>query len=99
MNLRVVATVADHPFSLEAFPLVDAATSEQAIKGIRKAYSSLESNYIEFTVYDRSKLLPGTEIIGPAIIEERESTTVLGEDARAFVDERKSIIITMKARV
>jgi N-methylhydantoinase A len=99
MNLRVIATVADRQFSLETFSATDGVGYDQAIKGSRKAFSSLQSDYIDFTVYDRYQLSPRTEIVGPAIIEERESTTVLGEDAHAYVDERKSIIINMKARV
>lgn len=99
MNLRVIATIADRPFELETFPVIAAATPEQAVKGTRKAYSALKSDYIDYTVYDRYLLSPACEIVGPAIIEERESTTVLGEDAHAYVDERKSIIINMGARV
>jgi N-methylhydantoinase A len=99
MNLRVVATIKDRAFSLKTFPSVDDAAPEQAMKGTRRAYSSLEADYIDYLVYDRYRLSPGAEIIGPAIVEERESTTVLGEDAHAYVDERKSIIINMKANV
>ncbi len=38
-------------------------------------------------VYDRSKLFNKALIPGPAIIEERESTIVIGEDASAKIDE------------
>ncbi len=38
-------------------------------------------------MYDRSKLFPEAVFTGPAIIEERESTIVLGEDARVRVDD------------
>jgi len=60
---------------------------EDAIKGRREAYSSLARDYIPFTVYDRYRLPPGAAIHGPAIVEERESTVVAGEDARLTVDE------------
>jgi len=35
---------------------------------------------------DRSDFHPGAVLKGPAIIEERESTIVIGEDATATVD-------------
>jgi N-methylhydantoinase A len=57
------------------------------IKGERQAFSLIRREYIPFTVYDRSTLFPGAIVDGPAIIEEKESTTVIGEDAKARVDE------------
>lgn len=56
-------------------------------KGERRAYSLVSKDYIPFTVYDRFKLFPGAVMPGPAIIEERESTIIVGEDATASVDE------------
>jgi N-methylhydantoinase A len=59
-----------------------------SIKGKRKAFSVLQKDYIDFTVYDRSRLFAGAKFAGPAIIEERESTIVMGEDASATVDDK-----------
>jgi N-methylhydantoinase A len=56
-------------------------------KGERQAFSLLQKEYIPFDVYERSLLGPGRVIKGPAIIEERESTIVIGEDGEATVDE------------
>ena len=36
----------------------------------------------EVPVYDRYRLGPGAAFVGPAIVEERESTTVIGAGAR-----------------
>ncbi|MCP4628291.1 MAG: hydantoinase/oxoprolinase family protein [bacterium] len=57
------------------------------IKGERQAFSLIRKEYIPFTVYDRSTLFPGAIVDGPAIIEEKESTIVIGEDSKARVDE------------
>ena len=57
------------------------------IKGQRQAFSVIKKEYIPFTVYDRSKLFANAQFEGPAIIEERESTIVIGEDAVARVDD------------
>ena len=57
------------------------------IKGERRAFSLVRKEYLPFTVYDRFKLFPGAVMKGPAIIEEKESTIIVGEDAQAGVDE------------
>jgi N-methylhydantoinase A/oxoprolinase/acetone carboxylase beta subunit len=54
---------------------------DQAIKGKRPAYSPVARDFIPFTVYDRYKLFPTAKFRGPAIIEEKESTVIVGEDA------------------
>jgi N-methylhydantoinase A len=59
----------------------------QARKGQRPAYSAIARDFIPFTVYDRYQLFAGASFSGPAIIEERESTVVVGEDAAVTVDE------------
>lgn len=58
-----------------------------AVKGERPAYSGISRDFIPYTVYDRYKLFPGAGLTGPAIVEERESTVIIGEDAKASVDE------------
>jgi N-methylhydantoinase A len=60
---------------------------EDAIKGKRQAYSGIAKDFIPYTVYDRYRLYPDAKFQGPAIIEERESTVIIGEDASVFVDD------------
>jgi N-methylhydantoinase A len=67
-----------------------------SVKGTRKAFSVLRKAYIDFTVYDRSRLFAGAGFDGPAIIEERESTIVLGEDASATVDDKGFVWIRIR---
>jgi N-methylhydantoinase A len=57
-----------------------------ACKGERPAYSAAAAGFISFCVYDRYLLFPGASFRGPAIIEERESTVIVGEDAAVSVD-------------
>ncbi len=47
------------------------------------------------TVYDRYKLPVGASFEGPALVEERESTCVIGPDAVVGVDEHKNLVITL----
>ena len=58
-----------------------------AIKGQRPAYSGITKDFIPYTVYDRYKLFPDAKFKGPAIIEEKESTVIVGEDATVSVDD------------
>ena len=58
-----------------------------AVKGKRNAYCPVAKGFIPHTVYDRYKLPPGAEIAGPAIVEERESTVIVGSGAASRVDE------------
>ncbi|WP_108659792.1 hydantoinase/oxoprolinase family protein [Acuticoccus kandeliae] len=51
--------------------------AEAALKGSRLAYFPTAGGLIETPVYDRYRLAPGSDIMGPALIEERESTVLL----------------------
>jgi N-methylhydantoinase A len=64
-----------------------------APKGTRKAYFPEAGGYVDTPVYDRYTLTPGASFAGPAIIEERESTTVAGPGARIRVDGRLTLIL------
>ena len=69
---------------------------QDAIKGERQAFSGLARDFIPFTVYDRYQLFPGAAFSGPAIVEERESTVIVGEDAKVSVDEFGFLWIEMR---
>jgi N-methylhydantoinase A len=58
----------------------------------RAAYFPEARGYVETPVYDRYALGPGVRLAGPAIVEERESTTVIGPGARITVDEHRTLI-------
>jgi len=86
INFRVRASL---PERLLKLPKMDkkAGSLNDAVKGRRQAYSGIAKDFIPYTVYDRYKLFTGAEFRGPAIIEERESTVIAGEDASISVDE------------
>ncbi|MFQ5616652.1 MAG: hypothetical protein ACE5GO_09390 [Anaerolineales bacterium] len=85
INFRVRASLPVHALEL---PRLEGGGSSlaEARKGERLAYSGIAHDFIPFTVYDRYKLFPGAEFPGPAIIEEQESTVIVGEDAKVEVD-------------
>ena len=86
INFKVRASL---PERLLKLPKMDkkAGSVEDAVKGRRQAYSGIAKDFIPYTVYDRYKLFPDAEFDGPAIIEERESTVIVGEDASVSVDD------------
>ena len=91
INWRVVASgpQADMDFRLPAA----ANGSAKALKGSRLAYFPEHGRYVETSVYDRYALVSGTSFSGPAIVEERESTLIVGARGRARVDERLNVIV------
>ncbi|MCI0548739.1 MAG: hydantoinase/oxoprolinase family protein, partial [Candidatus Rokubacteria bacterium] len=67
------------------------------LKGSRTAYFPESGGYVETPVYDRYALGPGARLAGPAIVEERESTTVVGPAAVVTVDAYRTLIIAPAA--
>jgi N-methylhydantoinase A len=95
VTFKVRASLPERPFRLP--PLAQKKGQlKTCIKGKRPAFSLLKKKFILFTVYDRPKLFPGAQMPGPAIVEEKESTIVVGEDAVARVDEFGFVWIDMK---
>ncbi len=86
INFKVRASL---PERLLRLPKIEkkAGSIKDAIKGKRQAYSRIAKDFILYTVYNRYKLFPGAEFQGPAIIEERESTVIVGEDTSISVDD------------
>lgn len=66
-----------------------------ARKGSRRAYFPELGGYHETAVYDRYSLLQGSSFRGPAIIEERESTAIIGPDVHFRIDEQRNLIVEL----
>ena len=66
-----------------------------ARRGFRRAYFPEPGEYIETAVYDRYALDVGMEFIGPGIVEERESTLIVGARGKARIDERLNIVVEL----
>jgi N-methylhydantoinase A len=67
--------------------------TEAPRRGERPAYFPETAGYVTCAVYDRYQLAPGMMLRGPAIIEERESTVVVGPGARVEVDAYQNVVI------
>ena len=74
-----------------------AASAERALKGTRQAYDPSIGGLATWPVYDRYSLPPGAVVKGPALIEERESTCVIGAGDSVTVDAHYNLITELSA--
>ncbi|MGQ2917738.1 hydantoinase/oxoprolinase family protein [Rhizobium oryzihabitans] len=67
----------------------------EAKKGSRQVYFQEASGYVETSVYDHYKLPVGHEVKGSAIVEQRESTAVVGPSGTFHVDAHGNLVINI----
>ena len=91
LQWRITATGPERAVELRRRPL-SAADASAAVKGQRQVYFD-GVGWIDTSVFDRELLVPGMEIEGPAIIEEREATCVIHPGDRAHIDAYQSIVV------
>jgi N-methylhydantoinase A len=91
ISWRVLSRGPDPALRLVAAPAGDG----DAMKGTRSVY--FDGAYRETPIHDRYRMGVGAQIEGPAIVEERESTSVVGAGATARVAEDGSLIIEVTA--
>ncbi len=67
----------------------------RASKGARKVYFEETGGYLDCNTYERSRLRAGDRIVGPAIIEQMDTTTVLPPGETAEVDMHGTLIVEL----
>ncbi|MEM7029582.1 MAG: hydantoinase/oxoprolinase family protein [Chloroflexota bacterium] len=72
-----------------------AVTATDTKKGSRQAYFPETDGFTETPIYDRYRMKPGMTFAGPAIVEERESTVIIGPDAQCHIDGHFNLIVKM----
>ena len=95
VNLRVRGSIAGRELVLKTLPRKASSNVSEALKGERPAYSVSKGGMVPHLVYDRYRLGPGMSIRGPAIIEEKESTTVVAEGGSVEVDDYGTLVISV----
>lgn len=83
LNWRVRAVGPNPRIELESAPA--GRYAEAALKGQRPVYFPAAGGFVNCPVYDRYRLAPGVSFPGPAVVEERESTAVIGPGAEVAV--------------
>ncbi|MBC8075492.1 MAG: hydantoinase/oxoprolinase family protein [Chloroflexales bacterium] len=69
----------------------------RALKGRRRAYLAEGGGFIQVPVYERELLGAGDVLSGPLIVEERESTAVIGARTQVTVDPFRNLVVTFVA--
>lgn len=64
----------------------DSTREDKALKGHRKVFMPEAGSFVNCPIFDRYALREGDRLRGPAVIEEHESTVVVGPDAAITVD-------------
>jgi N-methylhydantoinase A len=67
-----------------------------AHRGYRQVYFEAADAYVKTEFYDRYRLAPGEVVAGPAVIEEHETSIVVGPDAAFHVDAAANVVIEFK---
>lgn len=67
------------------------------LKGTRLAYFPEFSGFHRTPVYNRYGLLPGASFPGPAIVEERESTVIIGPKDNFRIDAQWNLVVDLTA--
>ena len=96
LNWRVVSAGPKPDVSLTVQEKNDGArVAEDCIKGHRPAYFPETVGFVATAIYNRYKMKPGMTFDGPAIVEERESTVIIGPGARCSIDEHHNLLVQM----
>jgi N-methylhydantoinase A len=91
INWRVVA---NGPRPLVEFRAPrDSTRQGEPRKGTRQAYFPEYGRRVDTPVYDRYAFEPEFTFAGPAIVEERESTLIVGPRGRGRVDDNFNVIV------
>jgi len=94
VNWRLIAS-GPKPQIVLPSPSTDNKSLEGARKGERHIYLPEHHEYAPASVYDRYLLPVGIPFAGPAVVEERECTVVIGARAQAEIDEEQNLVITL----
>ncbi|MBO0694324.1 MAG: hypothetical protein J2P58_15575, partial [Acidimicrobiaceae bacterium] len=90
---RVRVRGTEPPVRLRAGPV-----RGRAGKGRRPIWSAEKGGFVDARVVDRYRLRPGEAVRGPAVIEERESTAIVGAGGRAELDQAGNLVVTIDGR-
>jgi N-methylhydantoinase A len=95
VSWRVVATGPRPELALPKATGSAGASADAARKRDRPAWLPEAKGFADVPVYDRYRLAAGVAFQGPAIVEERESTAVIGAGAAARVDAWGNLVVDL----
>jgi N-methylhydantoinase A len=95
LNWRVTVSAPPPTLAFGGAAAGGSAGAATAVKSRRRAWFAEAGGWVDTPVYDRYALGPGTTFDGPAIVEERESTAIIGPGARCHADDGRTIVVEM----
>jgi N-methylhydantoinase A/oxoprolinase/acetone carboxylase beta subunit len=95
LSWRLLVTAPKPEFRLLPFPARPDSREADALKGTRRVFFAESEGYVDCPVYDRYRLFEGARIPGPAVIEERESTAVVGPRASVVADPYLNLLMAI----
>ena len=95
INWRVVSSGPRPDLRLQ-ITSAGAGDTQIARKGERQAYFPEAQGFVATPIYDRYRLAPGAMFTGPAIVEERESTVIVGPGAQCRIDEQYNLVVELQ---
>ena len=66
-----------------------------ASRGSRPVYFESTKGFVETPVLERARLAPGFSLIGPAVLEQIDCTTVIEPGQTATVDDHGNLVIVV----
>jgi len=91
VNLRLVSTYEPEKFSWSQ--RTEGTSLDDARKGTRETHFADDEDVYESAIYAREKLPLNETLSGPAVIEQKDSTTVVYPEQSCSVDEHGNLII------
>jgi N-methylhydantoinase A/oxoprolinase/acetone carboxylase beta subunit len=97
VTCRVTSSGPDPDVTLPAVAAADDGAAAAACTGSRDVYfgnPGTPGAFLATAVYDRYRLAAGATIVGPAVVEERESTVVIPPGMLGSVDRYGNLVLT-----
>jgi N-methylhydantoinase A len=92
-TVNLIAQAGITHYQINDQDMAQAEGSKDAIKGSRQAYLQTGGPAQNVPVYDRDKLLPGHEFLGPALVDSDETTALVPQDWKLLVDQYNHCIL------
>lgn len=91
-----VQAIADVPRAAISRAAAQGRKVEDAVVGLREVYLAEHGDYVSCPVYDRRLLDVGHHIVGPAVIEQMDTTTLLLPSDVCTVDDTRNLVIDIR---
>lgn len=93
IQLITMRAIASAPADRLVLPRLERGSPDPTSARVRQIQTYFDGTFLNTTVYDRERLVAGNRIAGPAIITERDATTVIHPGHLGEVDEYLNVLI------